>query len=92
MKTFTAYASTTIFYYDENDNLIGEDNGHRPVYELSAPNLSTAKRAGKNRWSYTGDSNGTTGATWYGDYGWDDIYDEEVRIDDIYDIEECSDW
>ena len=91
MKTFTAYGETTHVLFDCDGNKIGEDSGHRPVYIIKAKSESAAHRAPLSKWVYTGDSNGTHGADFDGDYDYNDVEDEDVILYGVYNIEECND-
>ena len=92
MKTFTAYGETLHILFDVYGNKIGEDTGHRPVYIIKAKNKAAAERAPLSEWEYTGDSNGTVGANFEGDFSYLDVEDEDVILEGVYRIEECDDF
>lgn len=86
MPTFTAYGETYIELYNEDGELIGEDSGHRPVYTIEAETIEEAMAAPVNRWEFTFESNGTHGATMFGDYDYDDVEYEETTLLEVYDV------
>lgn len=84
MPTYYAYGEVVHHLYDANDNLIGYDTGHRPVYEIEANSLEEAEAAPLEDWEYTGDSNGTHGAIFDNpEHTYEDVEYEEIELEGI---------
>ena len=83
---FEAYGNTTIKLYDENGLHIGDDYGHRPCYEIEVDNIEQLINSIPDDWEYTGDSNGTVGADFFGEYTYEDVCDEETILHGVFKI------
>ena len=91
MKIYFAYGATYIEYLDENDKVIGEDSGHRPVYYTWAEDEDQAHDYPLELWIETGDSNGTHGWDFIEGYSMSDVCDERTTLTEIYNIQE-EEW